>query len=333
MGYPEYLESSDSDSSKAWALVEFASWCCVSEGNLANTISGKFAAVQYFHRLNVGVELPVTAPVVQCALKSISRSHAAAGTPRRVRLPVSFGMLLTGETLIPSWGPEGKVLWLCLCLSYFLLARSDEMFAADSGAIHSVHCLTRGDVAFYADGTQLEYLRWRQADKVEVRFTGHKGDQEQVGSVRVRTRTEVRGSKSSFRVDGGAVALMLELMSCFPGLPDHAPLSSYRCGKSVRVVRYGRALRAIKELVAKSGRNPDEFALHSLRIGGATTLAAGGDISERVIQREGRWRSDAYKAYTRNTIEDSGNVSRKLVVARDGKGRQPGEGTVWGRKR
>ena len=44
---------------------------------------------------------------------------------------------------------------------------------------------------------------------------------------------------------------------------------------SVRVVRYGRALRAIKELVAKSGRNPDEFALHSLRIGGATTLGAG----------------------------------------------------------
>ena len=59
-----------------------------------------------------------------------------------------------------------------------------------------------------------------------------------MGSVRVRTRTEVRDLKSSFREDGGAVALMLELMSCFPSLPDHAPLSSYRCGKSVRVVRY-----------------------------------------------------------------------------------------------
>ena len=32
----------------------------------------------------------------------------AAATPRHVRLPVSFGMLLTGETLL-SWGPEGKV--------------------------------------------------------------------------------------------------------------------------------------------------------------------------------------------------------------------------------
>ena len=91
---------------------------------------------------------------------------------------------------------------------------------------------------------------------------------------------------------------MLELMSCFSSLTDHAPLSSYRSGKSVRVVRYGRALRAIKELMAKSGINLDEFALHSLSIFGAATLAVGGEISERGMQGERRWKSDAYKAYT-----------------------------------
>ena len=268
------MESSDSDSHKAWALTEFASWCCASERNLANTIAGKFAAVQYFDRLDVGVELPVTAPVVHYALKGIARSHVEAGTPRRVRLPVSFSMLLTGETLVPSWGPEGKVLWLCLGLSYFLMTRSDEMFAADSGMVHDVHCLTRGNVAFYAQSTQVDTDRWQQAYKVEVSFKGHKGDQEQIGSVRARARDEVRGSRSSYRADGWAVALMLELLLCFPDLSDRTPLASYRYGSSVRVVRYGRALRAVKEAVAKSGHNPDEFALHSLRIGGATTLAA-----------------------------------------------------------
>ena len=122
---------------------------------------------------------------------------------RRVRPPFfCVGMLLTGKFIISSWGPEGKVLWLALYLSYFLLARSDEMFAADSGAAHSVHCLTRGGVAFYADGTQLEYMQWRQADRVDVRFKGHEGDQEQMGSIRVRTQTEVPGSKPSFGADG-----------------------------------------------------------------------------------------------------------------------------------
>ena len=121
-------------------------------------------------------------------------------------------------------------MWLCIGLSYFLMTRSDEMFATDSGAVPLVHCLTRGDVAFYASGSQLGIARWQQADKVEVRFKGHKGDQER-GSVRVRTRNEVRGPRSSFTVDGGAVALVLELMSCLPGLPGQAPFSAYRCGK------------------------------------------------------------------------------------------------------
>ena len=58
------------------------------------------------------------------------------------------------------------------------MTTSDEMFAAYSGAVLSVHCLTRGDVAFYPDGMQLENMRWRQADRVVVRFKGHKGDQE-----------------------------------------------------------------------------------------------------------------------------------------------------------
>ena len=80
--------------------------------------------------------------------------------------------------------------------------------------------------------------------------------------------------------------------------------------------------------MATSRRNPDEFALHLSRIGGATALVAGRDISERVIQREGKWRSDAYKAYTQNITELAGRVSSKPGVASGGKERQPGGGTV-----
>lgn len=86
-GSPDCLISSNSNSHKAWTLIEFASWCCASERDLAYTIAEDFYAVQYFHRLHVGVELPVTPPVVQCALQGIARSHVEVGTPRRVRLP------------------------------------------------------------------------------------------------------------------------------------------------------------------------------------------------------------------------------------------------------
>ena len=72
-------------------------------------------------------------------------------------------------------------------------------------------------------------------------------------------------------------------------------------------------MRALREFVPETGGNPEEYALHSLRIGGASALAAGGPVSQGVIQREGRWKSDAYKLYTRNKTEDSDKVSGRLA--------------------
>ena len=45
-----------------------------------------------------------------------ARFHVVTGTPCGIRLPVSLGMILTGEILIPSRGREGEVLWQCLCI-------------------------------------------------------------------------------------------------------------------------------------------------------------------------------------------------------------------------
>ena len=275
------------------------------------------------------MDLPTTAPVLKSALKGIARGHVAGGTPCQVRLPVSWGVLLEGEGLIPSWGAGGKEMWLCLCLSYFLIARSDEMFASDSGVVHPAHCLTRGDVAFFDGDVQLAYALCPTADKIEVRVRWHKEDQDQVGSVRVRTRDEIPGPRAGYRADGGAVALMVELMSCHRSLLASAPLSSYNCGKSVRVLRSGHALRAFRDIVANAGRRLEHFALHSLRIGGATTPAAGGDVPEVAIQREWGRRSDVYKIYTSKNMADSRLVSRKLGDASRGVERQLGEGTKF----
>ena len=52
-------------------------------------------------------------------------------------------------------------------------------------------------------------------------------------------------------------------------------------------------------------------------------LTAGGDVSKRVIQREGRRKSDAYKVYTPNNVEGAGQISRKLAVAGKGQRARP----------
>ena len=48
---------------------------------------------------------------------------------------------------------------------------------------------------------------------------------------------------------------------------------------------------------------PEEFELHSGRIGGATKLAAGG-ASDAVIQREGRWASNVLTRYVGANMYD-----------------------------
>ena len=48
---------------------------------------------------------------------------------------------------------------MCLMtLSYFLIARADEVFATSSGKVHPAHCLTRRDVALFRGDNRLEYL-------------------------------------------------------------------------------------------------------------------------------------------------------------------------------
>ena len=56
-------------------------------------------------------------------------------------------------------------------------------------------------------------------------------------------------------------------------------------------------------------------------------LVAGGDVSERIIQRKGSWEPDAY---TWNNADVGGQVSRELVTGKDSQ-KQPGQDTVGGK--
>lgn len=315
------------------ALVDFAAWCCASEGNKPKTISGKLSAVQYFHTVEVGVHLPTKSPLIRRQLQGIKLAHLAAGSEKRLRLPVGLHELLgaSGRRSVERTN-GGRVLYRCLLLCYFVGARAHEIFQSDRGVVHPIHCLTRIDIAFFDGGRQLEQAEWRRATRTEIRFRGHKGDQDQLGVILVRTRDTALGPRSRLDAEGGAVAALVELMSYDLTLSEHAPLSAFRVGEAVKVWNYRQASRALRLIASQAGLDPQRVSLHSLRIGTATVLAAGGDIAERVIQREGRGKSgiDTYKVYTRNNWVDSAAVSGKLTAARKRPQTQPGQGTRWG---
>lgn len=66
----------------------------------------------------------------------------------------------------------------------------------------------------------------------------------------------------------------------------------------------------IRDLMIAVGEDPTEFGTHSLRIGGATALFAGG-ATPTVIRTMGRWSSDCYRLYVRACYEQSLEWTRK----------------------
>lgn len=201
----------------------------------------------------------------------------------------------------------------------------------DAKAVHPIQCLARKDIALSYGERELEQAEWRWATRAKIWFQGHKTDQDQLGTILVRTRDTASGPCSRPDADGDAVAVLVELLSYDCTLPEHTPLSAFRTGETVKVWDYRQATRALRLIAGQKGLDPQLVSLHSLRIGTATVLAAGGEIAEGGIQREGRWKSgaDTYKVYTRNNIDDSVAVSRKLTAAGNRPQTQPGQGTIW----
>ena len=99
-----------------------------------------------------------------------------------------------GQELIPSWVSGGRVLWLCVDKCYqvlfYLQGLTKFLLIARVSCTEQV---VSYEVIYFFGCSQLRHPQWSDADRVEVRFCGHLGDQAQVGSVVVRIRSEVRG--------------------------------------------------------------------------------------------------------------------------------------------
>ena len=64
------------------------------------------------------------------------------------------------------------------------------------------------------------------------------------------------------------------------------------------VLKYHTLSAAVKKVAVEMGFDPSKFRTHSLRIGGASMLAAA-NVPDYVIQVQGRWKSLAFLEYVR----------------------------------
>ena len=205
-------------------LAEFMAYCGAVLGNQLSTIRGKLVAVSFYHQQFRDMSLPLSGAFVRGVGEGIKRKHVEKGTQQRVRRPLTWGMLSYMQDEVGARSAEGRVLWIGLAMSYFLLLRASELFAENaSGRVHDVYGLRRRDVAFFAGKVQLTGKERDRADRMEVHFRGSKGDQARKGAVLTRVKGE----------GIGAVDLMLELLSIYEGgggVDDRRPLMAYKMG-------------------------------------------------------------------------------------------------------
>ena len=68
-------------------------------------------------------------------------------------------------------------------------------------------------------------------------------------------------------------------------------------------LNYTHARELLREAVGKAGLDPTEYGLHSLRSGG-TTAAAAAKGHQRLLKRQGGWRSEAVNVYIQETLDN-----------------------------
>ena len=226
-GLPVFLERCRDGMANVWHVFEYVAYAFSTKKLRSATIESHLSAIKFFHRISRGFEIDITHPVIANAFKGAARLHADVGNQATVQRPVSWDMLLAGENLIPTWRAGGRVWWLALCASFCPLTRASEMFAETRLRVHETYCLRRADVAFFRGNIQLTVAQWSTADRVEVWFRGSKGGQLRKGVVVTRVR---KGPSMRVGEGGGAVDLMIELMSCYLFLPSSAPLVAFGVG-------------------------------------------------------------------------------------------------------
>ena len=103
-GLPVFLQHCSDSMFNVWQLLfEYVAYAFATKKLRSATIESHSSAIKFFHRISRDFELDTTHPALARALKGAARSHADVDNQAAVRRPVSWAMLLAGETLIPAW--------------------------------------------------------------------------------------------------------------------------------------------------------------------------------------------------------------------------------------
>lgn len=278
-------------------LLDFCAHLAINLKRAASTVKQHLMGIRWGHvRLGLGDPLSEKRRI-WLLLKALKKK----GVVKR-KWPVTAQMLRWIKTQLDTRTFDGKVTWAAVNTSWYFLLRISE-YAAHGGTNGDEQKILRGmDVTFRKDGMVVSATS--EADEVGLHLRSSKADVFNAGEWRNHWKS---GEEIC------PVEALRELAKVAPerfraGEKSHKPLFRFASGK----VLQKKAIQIWLERAAiAQGLPSSKYGNHSLRIGGATALYHPG-MSIEVIQRYGRWASQAFQGYLWENSESSKGLSPKM---------------------
>jgi integrase len=235
-----------------------------------------------------GIPLPTLHRVV----RGIARRYTKARKERQPLTTDKLAAIIKYAKNVTQCLDDATMMRAALSLGVYLLLRVSEFVHPTMKAKHKKkRHLSLRDVTFYPN--------FKHAKMMDVRIRASKTDPYRNGQT---LRTMANGSATC------PVRLMKEWIGVRGWKNPKGPLFSLRGGKNLTRAKLQQWMRAALDLAGYDGLR---HSMHSLRKGGAESLAAAG-FDSSVIMVLGRWKSSAHLLYMQMTDKMKKDASSAL---------------------
>ena len=205
-------------------------------------------------------------------LKGIKRTK---GNVKNQKLPVTPDILLSMLNRLNMSKVLHANVWAAALVMFYTLLRRANVLPPSIGCFNPLQHLTRGDVKFFHWGVQIS-VRWTK-------------------TVQFRERVLSFPLPRLPNHPLCPVQAIVHAFSFHSHVPNNQPAWALSpTGHNFLTV--SGFISVFKRVITQMGLNPDKYAGHSFRRGGATWAYQCG-LSADTIEILGDWKSDAYKQY------------------------------------
>ena len=270
-------------------LIHFVTY--LSKSVSYGTITVYLAVVKNLHT-EFGCSLDLTS--MSLLYKTLRGIKSCLGVSKRSRYPINVSVLRSIYAKLKpfhSLDVNSSMLWASFTLAFFGFLRSSE-FTCNGQFDIQTH-LSRSDITFKP--TLLIPTSF------EILIKKSKTDP-------FRETAKLIIAKSNSTVC--AVTALRDYFLQTSTRPSNQPLFQFQDGRNLTRTSLTNNLRS---LLTVCGLESARFALHSFRIGAATTAGAEG-FPDWLIKVLGRWKSDAYQSYIRTPRDTILQVPQNLAA-------------------